>query len=70
MATFELNGQSYSTDAETLAVLRSVAPSAKASGDSSAVIAIVELGLRTGRIVRDICVVCDGGPANFCACTC
>jgi hypothetical protein len=49
-ATFEMNGTIYKTDAKTLAVLRSVVPSAKTSSDSSAVQAIMELGLMTGRI--------------------
>lgn len=50
MMNFTLNGKTYATDAETLAVLNSVMPSAKATGDSSAVIAIIELGLKFGRI--------------------
>lgn len=50
--TFELNGKFYRADAETLAVLRSVMHAAKAGGDSSAVIAIMALGERTGRIVE------------------
>lgn len=52
MAIFELNGRRFRTDAETVEVLRSIIPSAMESGDSSAVIAIVELGLKTGRIVE------------------
>ncbi len=48
--TFKLNGTTYRTDSETLQVLRSVMPSAKSTGDSSAVIAIVALGLQSGRI--------------------
>jgi hypothetical protein len=51
-ATFQLNGKSYQTDAETLNVLRSVMPSAKSTGDSSAVQAIMGLGLHSGRIVE------------------
>ena len=47
---FEINGSSYLTDEATLAVLRSIVPAAKTSGDSSAVIAVIELGLATGRI--------------------
>lgn len=48
--TFELNGKVYRTDAETLAVLRSIVPAAKRTGDSSAVQAVIILGLQTGRI--------------------
>jgi hypothetical protein len=51
-ATFEMNGKTYTTDVETLEVLRSIVPSAKATGDSSAVIAVMEIGLMTGRIVE------------------
>ena len=70
--TFTLNGKTYETDGETLEVLRSVMPSAKTTGDSSAVIAILALGEKTGRItdVSDVCPICDGGAANHCACTC
>lgn len=50
--TFELNGISYKTDANTLNVLRSVMPSAKKTGDSSAAIAVISLGKMTGRIVE------------------
>lgn len=52
MQTFEMNGKTYCTDVETLNVLRSIVPTAKASGDMSAVIAVMELGLRFGRIVE------------------
>lgn len=52
MMTFELNGITYKTDAETLSVLRSIMPSAKETGDSSAVMAVIFLGERFGRIVR------------------
>lgn len=50
--TFELNGRSFRTDEETLNVLRSVIPSAKKNNDSSAVAAVLGLGLMTGRIVE------------------
>jgi hypothetical protein len=50
--TFELNGISYKTDADTLSVLRGLMPSAKKTGDSSAVIAMILLGKMTGRIVE------------------
>lgn len=51
-ATFELNGKTYTTDQETLDVLRSIMPSAKKSGDSTAVQAVMLIGLKTGRIVE------------------
>lgn len=50
MKQFELNGEIYETDEEALQVLRSLVPRAKATGDSSAVIAMIELGLISGRI--------------------
>lgn len=49
-STFELNGKSYQTDKNTLDVLRSVMPSAKFSNDFSAVIAIMSLGQKSGRV--------------------
>lgn len=52
MNTFTLNGTTYQTDAATLAVLRSIMPSAKTTGDSSAVIAVIELGKMTGKITE------------------
>lgn len=48
--TFELNGTAYRTDLETLEVLRGIVPSAKETQDSSAVMAVIFLGLKTGRI--------------------
>lgn len=50
MAIFELNGKSYRTDEETLNVLRSIVPAGKAANDMSAIIAVMELGLASGRI--------------------
>jgi hypothetical protein len=47
---FEMNGMAYETDAETLAVLRSIVPSAKATGDMSAVSVVMVLGVEVGRI--------------------
>ncbi len=52
MKTFTLNGKTYQADTETLRVLRSIMPSAKTTGDSSAVIAVIELGKMTGRITE------------------
>jgi len=48
--TFEMNGKAYKTDIATLNVLRSIVPAAKTSGDMSAVMAVMDLGLTTGRI--------------------
>lgn len=48
--TFEMNGIGYTTDEETLSVLRSIIPQAKASNDFTAVSAVMSLGLQTGRI--------------------
>jgi len=56
---FELNEKLYSTDSETLAVLRSIIPSAKAIGDSSAVQTVIAVGLKTGRIEAINWVVID-----------
>lgn len=50
MTKFELNGATYETDQQTLKVLHSIIPSAKTSNDSTAVIAVMELGLAIGRI--------------------
>jgi hypothetical protein len=50
--TFEMNGKAYATDLATLDVLRSIVPAAKATGDMSAVMAVMDLGLATGRIKR------------------
>jgi hypothetical protein len=49
---FTINGKTYSTDSETINVLRSIIGSAKASGDYSAVVAVMALGEKTGRIVE------------------
>lgn len=49
---FEMNRKSYKTDEETLNVLRGIASSAKKSNDMSAVIAVMALGLKTGRITE------------------
>ena len=51
--TFSLNGKLYKTDKETLKVLSSIMPSAKASDDSSAVIAMMTLGLSAG-VIKEI----------------
>ena len=50
--TFTLNNETYRTDAETVEVLRSIMPSARKSGDSSAVVAVIALGQATGRIEK------------------
>lgn len=48
--TFELNGHVYRTDDETADVLRSVVPGARESGDTSALQAVLGLGLSSGRV--------------------
>ena len=53
-AAFGMNGKTYATDEETLKVLQSIVPPAKAANDSSAVAAVMELGLKAGRIVEKI----------------
>jgi hypothetical protein len=52
--TFEMNGKTYETDNKTLDVLRSIVPAAKASGDMSAVMVIMDLGMETGRITETL----------------
>lgn len=49
---FTLNGKTFETDAETLNVMRNLMPSAKATNDSSAVMAMLFLGLEAGRITE------------------
>ena len=48
--TFGLNGKTYETDKRTFNVLESIIPSAKETNDSSAVIAVMTLGLEQGVI--------------------
>jgi hypothetical protein len=50
--TFTIDTITYKTDAETLTVLRSIIAAAHATGDNSAVAAVMFLGLKTGRIVK------------------
>ena len=50
MKKFEMNGKVYTTDAETINVLRTIIPKAAETKDYSAVVAVMELGLRFGRI--------------------
>ena len=50
---FSMSGKTYRTDTETLEVLRQLVPPSKASGDSSAVTAVMSLGLEFGRIVEE-----------------
>lgn len=47
---FTLNGVTYATDPETLDVLRGLMPVAKSTGDSTAVMAVIELGRKTNRV--------------------
>ena len=49
---FEMSGKEYRTDKETLEILRSIVPAAKETGDTSAVAAIMAMGIKTGRIVE------------------
>jgi hypothetical protein len=48
--TFTMNGKTYETNAQTLEVLLSIVPSAKETGDCSAVAAVMGLGLKRGVI--------------------
>jgi len=52
MMTFEMNGKSYQTDAETLNLLRSIVAAGKAANDFSAVAMMMEVGQMGGRIVE------------------
>ena len=45
-----MSGKTYETDEETLEVLASIADDAHATGDPSAVAAVMALGLKSGRI--------------------
>jgi hypothetical protein len=56
---FRLNRVWYSTDEETVIVLGGIVAAAKASGDGSAVQAMLSAGLATGRIVIEA-VKCSG----------
>ena len=49
---FTMSGKTYSTDTSTVNAIRSILPSAKATGDYSAVTAIMVLGMQAGRIVE------------------
>lgn len=48
--TFEMNSKAYATDQDTLDILRDIVTAAKKTNDMSAVIAIMDLGIATGRI--------------------
>ena len=50
--TFEMNGKEYKTNENTLNVLRSIVPAAKADRDMSAVMTVMALGLAAGRIIE------------------
>ena len=54
MKTFTMNNKKYETDNETFKVLQDVVKGYKATGDATAVIAVMELGLHTGRIKEDV----------------
>jgi nucleoside phosphorylase len=49
---FVLTGVAYIADAETIKLLRRIMPSARATGDVSAVAAMMYAGLHSGRIVK------------------
>jgi hypothetical protein len=49
---FVLTGVAYITDAETIKLLRRIMPSARATGDVSAVAVMMYAGLHSGRIVK------------------
>jgi len=51
--TFELNGKTYETDKRTFDVLEGIIPSARKTDDSSAVIAVMFLGLEQG-IIKEL----------------
>jgi len=53
MKTFRLNNKNYKTDNKTMKVLKSIMSSAKKNNDSTAVQAMIFLGLKTGKIVLD-----------------
>lgn len=50
--TFTLNGQTYSTDAETAALVRKCVARVKAGADTSALFAVMHWGQKSGRIVE------------------
>ena len=50
MQRFEMNGNSYLTDRETVELLKEIMPG---SDDVSAVAAVMALGLKTGRIIEE-----------------
>ena len=50
MLKFEIDNKVYETDKETLEVLRSVIPDAKANKDTTAVFAVMHFGLLSGKI--------------------
>lgn len=51
-ANFEMNGKTYKTDEDTINVLREQIEIAKTSGDYSAVIAIMAIGIASETIVE------------------
>lgn len=54
-AFFELCGEWYSTDRETVEVLSPLVEAARATGDSSAVMAVLSAGVHQGRIWPLVC---------------
>ena len=54
MKAIEIFGKTYLADDETLNVLHTVMPAVTLSGDRSAVMSVLVLGLATGRIKEDL----------------
>jgi hypothetical protein len=50
MKNFTLNSKNYQADSETVNVIKSIIKSAKSTNDSSAVMAVMFLGMSSGRI--------------------
>ncbi len=48
--TFTLNGKTYTTDAETIALVRKCVARIKDGADTSALFAVMHWGQRSGRI--------------------
>jgi hypothetical protein len=52
MFKFEMNGNEYQTDEQTIKVLRQAVAIYKETGSASMVAAVMALGLKAGRIVK------------------
>jgi hypothetical protein len=51
--TFKMGPKNFRTDTRTLELLRCLVPSAKKTGDFSAVVAVMVAGKQSGRIVEE-----------------